>query len=168
MRPFFKPPGNLPITVAADGATHCFIPSCSGCALRAAKRQTKDTKMFKTILVAIPLCLTAASSAFAAPVQSMESGLGTILTGENGMTLYTFQKDGKDVSNCYDKCAANWPPLMAHKDDVAEGKYSIITRKDGSKQWAMDGKPLYFWVKDSKPGDTTGNGVLNVWDVARP
>ncbi|OSQ40512.1 COG4315 family predicted lipoprotein [Thalassospira mesophila] len=124
--------------------------------------------MFKTILVAATLCLASASSALAAPVKTGDTGLGTVLTGENGMTLYTFQKDGKDVSNCYDKCAANWPPLMATDGAMADGKYSIIARKDGSKQWAHDGKPLYFWIKDSKPGDTTGNGVLNVWDVARP
>lgn len=124
--------------------------------------------MLKTTLIAATLCLAGATSAFAAPVKTADSTLGPVLTGENGMTLYTFQKDGKDQSNCYDKCAANWPPLMATDGDMADGKYSIITRKDGGKQWAVDGKPLYFWIKDSKPGDTTGNGVLNLWDVARP
>jgi len=122
----------------------------------------------KTILVATTLCIAGATSALAAPVKSMDTDLGTVLTGENGMTLYTFQKDGKDMSNCYDKCAANWPPFTATEGAMADGAYCIITRKDGSKQWAHDGKPLYFWIKDSKPGDTTGNGVLNVWDVARP
>ena len=82
--------------------------------------------------------------------------------------LFTYSSDIRDMSNCYDKCAANWPPFTATDGAMADGAYSIITRKDGSKQWAHDGKPLYFWIKDSKPGDTTGNGVLNVWDVARP
>lgn len=35
-------------------------------------------------------------------------------------------------------------------------------------QWAKDGKPLYFWVKDKKEGDATGDGVKGVWDAARP
>ena len=43
-----------------------------------------------------------------------------------------------------------------------------IDRKDGKKQWAVSGKPLYFWVKDKQKGDTTGDGVNNVWEAARP
>ena len=120
----------------------------------------------------IPISMAAisisAGIAFAAPVKTMNTGLGDVLTGENDMTLYTFKKDEKGVSNCYDACATNWPPLMAAEGDMADGTYSIIERKDGTKQWAKDGKPLYFWIKDAKPGDTTGNGVKNVWDVARP
>jgi len=42
-----------------------------------------------------------------------------------------------------------------------------IERKDGSKQWAKDGKPLYFWVGDTEPGETNGDGVGGVWHVAR-
>ena len=52
--------------------------------------------------------------------------------------------------------------------DVASGDYSIITRDDGKKQWALKGRPLYFWAKDQKPGDKTGDGVNQVWHVARP
>ena len=48
------------------------------------------------------------------------------------------------------------------------GEYTVITRADGMKQWAYKGKPLYTWVKDTKPGDMTGNGFLNLWRVARP
>ncbi|MBU0590030.1 MAG: hypothetical protein KJ852_05710 [Gammaproteobacteria bacterium] len=93
-----------------------------------------------------------------------------VLTGPNGMTLYTFDKDmaGNGKSACNGPCAANWPPLMAAETDKPTGDYSIITRDDGKKQWAMKGKPLYYWVKDSKPGDKTGDGVLKVWHVATP
>jgi predicted lipoprotein with Yx(FWY)xxD motif len=51
---------------------------------------------------------------------------------------------------------------------MASGDYSIVTRDDGKKQWAFKGKPLYYWVKDQKPGDQTGQGVNNVWQVAKP
>ena len=93
-----------------------------------------------------------------------------VLTGPNGMTLYTFDKDaaGSGKSVCNGPCATNWPPLMAGDMDKASGDYSIITRDDGKKQWAFKGKPLYYWVKDSKPGDRTGDGFNKVWQLARP
>jgi len=47
-------------------------------------------------------------------------------------------------------------------------EYSIIRRDDGTSQWAYKGKPLYFWAKDAKPGDRSGDGVNQVWHLARP
>lgn len=93
-----------------------------------------------------------------------------VLTGPNGMTLYTFDKDaaGSGKSVCNGPCATNWPPLMAMETDKAYGDYSIVTRDDGKKQWALKGKPLYYWVKDTKPGDMTGDGFNKVWQVAKP
>jgi predicted lipoprotein with Yx(FWY)xxD motif len=93
-----------------------------------------------------------------------------VLTGPNGMTLYTFTRDaaGSGKSTCNGQCAANWPPLMAADSDKTTGDYSVVTRDDGKKQWAYKGWPLYYWVKDAKPGDKTGDGVNNVWKVARP
>ena len=111
----------------------------------------------------------AATSVFAAaPVKTAESAKGKVLTGENGMTLYTFKNDKKGASNCNDDCAKAWPPLMADGKAKAEGAYSIITRKDGKKQWAKDGMPLYFFMKDTKAGEVAGDGFKGVWDAARP
>jgi predicted lipoprotein with Yx(FWY)xxD motif len=81
-----------------------------------------------------------------------------VLVGANGMTLYTFDRDADGKSACNGPCAANWPPLMAGADAKAEGGWSIVTRDDGTKQWAYKGKPVYFWAKDQKPGDKTGDG----------
>jgi len=93
-----------------------------------------------------------------------------VLVGPNGMTLYTFDRDaaapGKSV--CNGPCATNWPPLMAAAGGAATGDWSIVVRDDGSRQWAYKGKPVYFWAKDSKPGDRTGDGFNNVWRLARP
>ncbi len=93
-----------------------------------------------------------------------------MLTNNAGMTLYTFDRDaaGNGKSVCNGQCASNWPPLMAKDSDKASGDYSIVTRDDGAKQWAYKGKPLYQWVKDQKPGDKTGDGVNNVWHIAKP
>ena len=93
-----------------------------------------------------------------------------VLVGPNGMTLYTFDKDvaGTGKSVCNGPCATNWPPFMATATDQAAGDYTVITRDDGTKQWAVKGKPVYFWVKDAKPGDKTGDGVNKVWQTAKP
>ena len=93
-----------------------------------------------------------------------------MLTGNNGMTLYTFDKDasGSGKSVCNGPCATNWPPLMAMDSDKAAGDYSVITRDDGKKQWALKGKPLYYWAKDMKAGDKTGDGFNGVWHVVKP
>jgi predicted lipoprotein with Yx(FWY)xxD motif len=85
------------------------------------------------------------------------------------MTLYTFDKDAGGKSACNGPCATNWPPLMAAADAKASGDWTIVTRDDGSKMWALKGKPLYTFAKDTKPGDTTGDGFLNgAWHIAKP
>ena len=100
------------------------------------------------------------------PPAKMMNGL---LVDGSGMTLYTFDKDpkGGGKSTCNGGCATNWPPLMAKTSDAASGDFSIITRDDGSKQWAYKGMPLYTWVKDKKPGDMSGDNFKSVWHVVR-
>lgn len=114
----------------------------------------------------LSLCLALALLAAPAFAQDVMEKDG-ILTDANGMTLYTFDKDEGGVSACYDKCAENWPPLLAAADAVAEGEFGLTERTDGTKQWTYDGMPLYLWIKDTKPGDMTGDGVNEVWHVAR-
>ncbi|QXI33722.1 COG4315 family predicted lipoprotein [Pseudomonas promysalinigenes] len=91
-----------------------------------------------------------------------------MLVDHQGMTLYTFAKDADGKSMCNGDCAMNWPPLMAGMDEKAEGKWTQIKRDDGKMQWAYDGKPLYTFVKDKKAGDMTGDGMKDVWHVAKP
>ncbi|OEO31541.1 hypothetical protein VW23_015855 [Devosia insulae DS-56] len=99
-------------------------------------------------------------------IKTMEIAGKEVLVGANDMTLYTFDKDAVGVTNCYDKCAENWPPLIADAGATAEGDFTLVDRTDGSKMWAYKGWPLYFWVKDEKPGDTTGDMVGEVWHTA--
>ncbi len=103
-----------------------------------------------------------------APMKTMDTKLGKVLTDSKGMTRYIFDKDAPGKSNCKGKCAKAWPPFMAGADAKASGKFSIITRDDGSKQWAYDNRPLYSWFKDKKPGDVTGDGIKDVWHVVHP
>jgi predicted lipoprotein with Yx(FWY)xxD motif len=120
------------------------------------------------------LALVLLASATFAACSSIESRPAMVsngmLTGSNGMTLYTFDKDvaGSGKSVCNGPCASNWPPQFAADSDRPGGDYSIIVRDDGKKQWALKGKPLYYWAKDQNPGDKTGDGFNNVWHVAKP
>lgn len=111
------------------------------------------------------VCLLATAAAFAqnAPVKKM----GGVLTNQAGMTLYTFDRDAGGKSACSGPCATNWPPLIAVADAKPYGEWSIITRDEGAKQWAYEGKPLYLWSKDQKPGDKTGDGFNNLWHAAK-
>ncbi len=127
------------------------------------------THVLRTTLIALG-CLSIAVPAFAAgePTKTTKTASGQILTDQKGMTLYVFDKDAGGKSTCNGQCATNWPPLAAPADAKPMGKYTVVTRDDGAKQWAYNGKPLYTWVKDAKPGDTTGDGVNNVWHIAKP
>jgi predicted lipoprotein with Yx(FWY)xxD motif len=94
--------------------------------------------------------------------------MGGVLVNRAGMTLYVFDKDSGGKSACNGPCAANWPPLMVSGNSAAaSGDWTIITRDDGSKQWAYKGKPVYTWSKDAKPGDMTGDGFNSVWHVVK-
>jgi predicted lipoprotein with Yx(FWY)xxD motif len=116
------------------------------------------------------MSLAAISIANAAPpTKAASSAKGEILTDAKGMSLYTFDKDADGKSACNGPCATNWPVLKAEASDTAADGYTIVTRDDGSKQWAYKGKPLYTFAKDQKPGDVTGDGFLNgAWHLAKP
>ena len=115
--------------------------------------------------VALALGLVACAGASNAPAKFTDG----VLTDSAGMTLYTFDKDppssGKSV--CNGPCARIWSPLMATADDKPAGDWSVVTRDDGSKQWAYKGKPVYLWSKDQKPGDKTGDGFNKAWRTVK-
>ena len=94
---------------------------------------------------------------------------GGVMVGLNGMTLYTYDKDvaNSGKSTCSGPCATAWPPLMAAATDQAMDGYTIITRDDGSKQWAYKGKPLYFFKSDKTASDRTGDNFKDVWHVVK-
>ena len=112
----------------------------------------------------------------APPTVSLGSNadLGDFLVASNGMTLYMFNNDEMGVSNCYDQCATNWPPLTVDSADALTstpglvGELSTAERTDGTLQVTFDGHPLYFWKDDMAPGDATGQGVGDVWYVVKP
>ena len=115
--------------------------------------------------LALALSATAASASTLVAV-STESG-EVIASAETGMTLYTFRNDSENTSNCYGDCARAWPPFTASASATPEGALGIIERRDGTRQWALNGQPLYFWTGDQQRGDVNGDGVGGVWDAVR-
>ncbi|MFD2332446.1 plastocyanin/azurin family copper-binding protein [Cohnella sp. GCM10020058] len=98
--------------------------------------------------------------------------LGNYLTDSEGRTLYYFDKDTPQTSACTENCLANWPAYGATAGEVPSvlnaADFGTIIRPDGSKQAAFKGYPLYYFVKDAKHGDATGQNVNQVWFVVDP
>jgi predicted lipoprotein with Yx(FWY)xxD motif len=103
---------------------------------------------------------------------SASDELGLFLVDADGMTLYIFAKDEPGVSNCYDQCAVNWPPLLLENGQTAMGsdeltaEFGTTERTDGTIQVTYNEWPLYYWINDAAAGDTTGHAVGGVWAVA--
>jgi predicted lipoprotein with Yx(FWY)xxD motif len=122
----------------------------------------------KPIALGLAFLLVTATASYAdGPAKTMDTAAGKILADQKGMTLYTFDNDSKGKSNCYGDCATGWPPFTAPNDAKAEGDWTIVDRTDGTKMWAYDGKPLYTWFKDKKPGDVTGDMVEGLWHIVK-
>ncbi|MHC8384641.1 COG4315 family predicted lipoprotein [Pseudomonas sp. LB3P14] len=117
---------------------------------------------WKALLVTAALTLP--TLAFAAEPAMMKDGM---MVDHKGMTVYTYDKDAGGKSMCNGECAEYWPPMMAPAGAKADGKWSTIKRDDGKMQWAYDGKPLYTFQKDKKPGDMVGDNMKDVWHVMR-
>jgi predicted lipoprotein with Yx(FWY)xxD motif len=119
---------------------------------------------------------TTRSAARATRVGVASSPLGRILVDRKGRTLYLFEKDKRRHSACAGACAAYWPPLLTHGKPIARrgAKQSLLSttrRANGSRQVTYAGHPLYRYVLDQKPGDTTGEGLQDFgasWDVLSP
>jgi predicted lipoprotein with Yx(FWY)xxD motif len=126
-----------------------------------------DSRIAVGLVAALSFLLAACAGLSYAPVHYSNG----VMTGANGRTLYTFDKDtpGSGKSVCNGPCATNWPPFMATANDQVGGDWTIVTRDDGGKQWAWAGKPLYYWSKDQKAGDVSGDGFNNnAWHAVRP
>ena len=122
-----------------------------------------------------PVNAMSASNSAAAPSDNIyktatDKTKGTYLSDFQGMTLYTFDKDTKGVSNCEGACLSAWPVYTsgATAQKTFPANITVITRKDGSKQFAWKDMPLYYYAKDTKAGDVTGDGVGGVWHIVKP
>ena len=143
-------------------------------------QSSSKTALRAVVAVGLIICALLAMSAFAAAAEptvkvAYSPTLGHYLVGPNDMTLYLFTRDQPGMSACSGRCIGNWPALTVEsKDDLQlpeglAGTLDVITRADDGKlQVTYNGMPLYYWVQDQKPGDTTGQAVNNVWYVVNP
>ena len=133
-----------------------------------------STPVESAAAVSAPASSAASSGTATAVVVNMAtSTLGPVLTGPNGLTLYTRTGDTATTSSCTGQCATAWPPLTVATGASAtggtgvSGTFATLTRADGTIQVTYNGLPLYGWQKDTKPGDVTGQGVGG-FSVAKP
>jgi predicted lipoprotein with Yx(FWY)xxD motif len=102
--------------------------------------------------------------------------LGKILVGPNGRTLYEFLADKGKTSTCFTACATEWPPLTVTGSvkagpGINASLLGTTARTAGVNQVTYDGHPLYYYVGDGSPGQTTGQGVTQfgaLWYVLSP
>jgi predicted lipoprotein with Yx(FWY)xxD motif len=128
-----------------------------------------------TIFVLHPPATHAAQSK-GAVVSTAKTSLGQIIVNSQGRTLYLFKKDRNGKSACSGQCATFWPPaITSGKPSVAGAARASLVgttkRADGRLQVTYNHHPLYTFAKDTKAGQTTGEGVNAfgaVWDVMSP
>ena len=98
--------------------------------------------------------------------------MGNYLTDGDGKTLYYFTKDSSGMSACTGNCIKNWPAFSADSfvvpSALSASDFGTITRDDGTKQITFKGYPLYYFIRDTKRGETTGQGVAKVWYMVDP
>lgn len=122
----------------------------------------------KTLIITLPLLAALfAQTVYSAdaPTFPAKKAMGVVVSNA-GMTLYTFDKDtaGSGKSACNNACATIWPAFSAEGAADA-GPFTVMTRDNGSKQWALKGKPLYLYAKDANPGDMNGDNINDVWHI---
>lgn len=118
-----------------------------------------ETMKNTTLFTAAVLSILVAGAVQAQPVMR-----DSTLVSTSGRTVYTFDKDEAGKSHCMGGCMAVWPAFTAQADATAQGDFGII-EANGARQWTMNGKPLYFFAGDAKPGDHNGDGKNGVWHM---
>ena len=90
-----------------------------------------------------------------------------LVTDQNGMTVYYHDRDESNKSRCNDSCAQYWIPVQPNPGAYSGSSFGTITRKDGTQQVTFEGRPLYTFFNDKKPGDTKGDGKQGIWHALR-
>jgi predicted lipoprotein with Yx(FWY)xxD motif len=152
-------------------------PDDGGMPGRLARRVARQRRRRRWLLVAAAFVLVVAAGAgwalhllgSSAPgpqaeatmLQTRTIGDVTVLTDDEGYTLYWFGPDSATKSACQGTCARSWPPLTgpATWGSGVTGTIGAIVRPGGALQATYNGHPLYTTTADTGPGQTKGNGV---------
>ena len=127
------------------------------------------------VLVLVAALLTTAAAAgtrTGAVIKLHQSSLGRVLADSHGRTLYVWAHDKHHKSTCYGACAVYWPALPTKGKPKAIGGarkalLGTTRRRDGRMQVTYHGHPLYRFAGDTRPGQTSGEGLTDFggrWD----
>jgi predicted lipoprotein with Yx(FWY)xxD motif len=117
-----------------------------------------------------------AAAGDAPTVKVTSSSYGRIVVDGKGLTLYAFTRDGRGPSRCYGDCARAWPPLLTTtRPEAGSGiRGSLLgttRRRDGARQVTYRGRPLYYYVRETRPGQIFCQNVVGfggTWLLVSP
>jgi len=112
---------------------------------------------------------TAVGTASGSIITTASGANGSYLTSANGMTLYVFDNDKNGAFGCTGSCLSIWPPYLASVAPATlPTNVTLVTRPDGTMQYAYKGRLIYNYSGDQIPGDMNGDGINGTWHVAKP
>jgi predicted lipoprotein with Yx(FWY)xxD motif len=155
----------------AAGPTTTLIPPSSLCGMQ--RFITSAAILGALAAAAVPTAATQAAATKGPVVSTATTSLGRILVDSRGHTLYLFGKDSGRKSACSGSCATAWPPLIATAKPRAgtgaeASRLGTTKRADGREQVTYNHHPVYTFVKDTKKGQTNGEGLNafgGIWDA---
>jgi len=133
--------------------------------------------LLAVLLLGLAACQPTPTSAPTTPSEytvktSSLPGGGDYLVDGSGRTLYYFTKDSAGKSSANEAVLFLWPIFYTANVKVPSNlnasDFSSITRGDGKMQMTYKGWPLYYYMGDTQPGDTKGQGVGGVWFIINP
>jgi len=122
--------------------------------------------MKNQLVMLLALLFTNLSFANFIEVGLVEKGeaLISVLSDTNGKTLYTFDLDGENQSNCHGGCLVTWPAFTTDLQTLPK-PFGVHQRANGEFQVTLNGSPLYFFIGDQKPGDINGDNLGGTWHI---
>ncbi len=125
--------------------------------------------LIATVLLALATAASAAAGSSAAKLQLRRTRVGTILVNSRGFTVYAFTKDSRNRDNCAKSsvCLHVWPPVTTVGRPIAgpgvrSSLIGTITLKNGKKQVTYAGHPLYTYIADTQPAETS---FINIYQL---
>jgi predicted lipoprotein with Yx(FWY)xxD motif len=126
------------------------------------------------LLALAPAAMSGESVAPTLTVKS--SSFGRVLFDGRGFVLYAFTRDKNGRSACYGACANAWPVYYARATlragiGIKRSLIGTTKRRDGRRQITYAGRPLYYYVGDTKAGQIRCQNVVEfggTWLVVRP
>lgn len=97
--------------------------------------------------------------------QVLQTTTGRLLIDDNGDSLYAWQGDEPNQSNCYDACEETWTPSLAPATALAQNDWAVIERSAGRNQWTYRGQPLYTYAPDHRARSLRGSDVAGWTNV---